>query len=40
TESILLSMPPLVSWAYGRKTRKGAPEDELYRKFLVRREWV
>lgn len=40
TESILMSMPPLASWAYGRKTKSGSPEDELYRKFLVRRDWV
>ena len=40
TESILMSMPPLASWAYRRKTRAGSPEDDLYKKFLVRREWV
>jgi coproporphyrinogen III oxidase len=40
TESILLSMPPLASWAYQRQTRPGSPEDDLYRKFLVRREWI
>jgi coproporphyrinogen III oxidase len=40
TESILLSMPPMVSWAYDRKTRPGSPEDNLYRKFLVRRDWI
>lgn len=40
TESILMSMPPLASWAYQRKTRSGSPEDDLYKKFLVRREWV
>jgi coproporphyrinogen III oxidase len=40
TESILLSMPPLVSWAYNRKTRPGSPEDDLYKKFLVRRDWI
>ena len=40
TESILLSMPPLASWAYQRQTRPGSPEDDLYRKFLVRRKWV
>jgi coproporphyrinogen III oxidase len=40
TESILLSMPPLVSWAYSRKTRPGSPEDDLYKKFLVRRDWI
>jgi coproporphyrinogen III oxidase len=40
TESILMSMPPLVSWAYSRKSRAGSPEDDLYKKFLVRRDWV
>jgi coproporphyrinogen III oxidase len=40
TESILISMPPLASWAYQRKPQPGSPEAELYRKFLVRREWV
>lgn len=40
TESILLSMPPLVSWAYDRKPEPGSPEDDLYKKFLVRKDWV
>ena len=40
TESILLSMPPLVSWAYLQVPAPGTPEDALYRKFLVRRDWV
>jgi coproporphyrinogen III oxidase len=40
TESILMSMPPLVSWAYNRKSRAGSPEDDLYKKFLVRRDWI
>ncbi|MEO8655043.1 MAG: oxygen-dependent coproporphyrinogen oxidase [Ramlibacter sp.] len=40
TESILMSMPPLASWAYQRKTKPGSREDELYKKFLVRRDWV
>ncbi len=39
-ESILMSMPPLVSWAYSRKSRTGSPEDDLYKKFLVRKDWV
>jgi coproporphyrinogen III oxidase len=39
-ESILMSMPPLVSWAYNRKSRTGSPEDDLYKKFLVRKDWV
>ena len=40
TESILLSMPPLVSWSYQRIDPAGSPEDDLHKKFLVRREWV
>jgi coproporphyrinogen III oxidase len=40
TESILMSMPPMVSWAYRRKPKAGTPEYDLYKKFLVRREWV
>jgi coproporphyrinogen III oxidase len=40
TESILMSMPPLASWSYQRRTEPGSPEDDLYRKFLVAREWV
>ena len=40
TEAILMSMPPLASWAYQRQTRPGSPEDDLYKKFLIRREWI
>jgi len=40
SESILLSMPPLVSWAYSQVPQAGTPEAELYDKFLVRRDWV
>ena len=40
TESILLSMPPLVSWSYGATAQAGSPEAELLEKFLVRRDWV
>nr|WP_228488361.1 oxygen-dependent coproporphyrinogen oxidase [Caenimonas koreensis] len=40
TESILMSMPPLVAWAYQRQTKPGSPEDDLYTKFLVRRNWI
>ena len=39
-ESILMSMPPLVSWAYQRTSPAGSPEDDLYKKFLVRKDWV
>ncbi|MDO9198364.1 oxygen-dependent coproporphyrinogen oxidase [Rhodoferax sp.] len=40
TESILLSMPPLVSWSYQNVPEPGTPEADLYARFLVRRDWV
>ena len=40
TESILLSMPPLVSWSYQRQPQEGSPEAALMREFLVRRDWL
>lgn len=40
TESILLSMPPLVKWRYDWHPDKGTPEAELYEKYLVPRDWV
>jgi coproporphyrinogen III oxidase len=40
TESILMSMPPMVSWAYKRKPRSGTPESDLYKQFLVRKDWI
>jgi coproporphyrinogen III oxidase len=40
TESILLSMPPLASWAYRRQPEPGSAEAALGEHFLVRREWL
>lgn len=40
TESILLSMPPLASWAYQQTPAAGTPEARLYDHFLVRQAWV
>jgi len=40
TESILLSMPPLASWAYQAVTEAGSPEAALYTHFLPRRDWL
>jgi len=40
TESILLSMPPLASWSYQHQPESGSPEEDLYKSFLPRREWV
>ncbi|MEY5097400.1 MAG: coproporphyrinogen oxidase [Pseudomonadota bacterium] len=40
TESILLSMPPLVRWSYQEQPAAGSPEARLYTDFLPRRDWV
>ncbi len=40
SESILLSMPPLASWAYRQTPEPGTPEAALYNDFIVRREWL
>jgi coproporphyrinogen III oxidase len=40
TESILMSLPPLVRWEYDYTPEPGSPEAELYTKFLPQREWV
>ena len=40
TESILMSMPPNASWAYRHEPEPGSPEADLYRKFLVPRDWL
>jgi coproporphyrinogen III oxidase len=40
TESILLSMPPLASWAYQHTPAKGTPEATLTERYLQRRDWV
>ena len=40
TESILLSMPPLASWAYQQRPEPGSPEAALYSDFIVRRDWL
>jgi coproporphyrinogen III oxidase len=40
TESILLSMPPLVSWSYQHQSEAGTPEHDLMQRFIVRREWL
>ncbi|MGV3569479.1 MAG: oxygen-dependent coproporphyrinogen oxidase [Ramlibacter sp.] len=40
TESILMSMPPHASWAYQHAPEPGSPEDDLLRRFVVRRDWL
>jgi coproporphyrinogen III oxidase len=40
TESILMSLPPAVSWRYDWKPEPGSPEAKLYSDFLRPRDWV
>lgn len=40
TESILMSLPPEVSWRYGWQPEPGSPEAALYERFLVARDWL
>ncbi|MDC9582338.1 oxygen-dependent coproporphyrinogen oxidase [Xenorhabdus sp. PR6a] len=40
TESILMSMPPLVRWEYGYSPKADSPESELYTAFLIKKDWV
>jgi coproporphyrinogen III oxidase len=40
TESILMSLPPLVRWEYGYKPEPNTPEAELYEVFLKPQNWV
>ena len=40
TESILMSLPPRVSWRYAWEPEPGSPEAELYTRFLTPRDWL
>jgi coproporphyrinogen III oxidase len=40
TESILMSLPPLVAWRYDWKPEPGTPEARLYEIFLPPRDWA
>ena len=40
TESILMSLPPLVKWQYNWQPEAGSPEDVLYQQFLKPRNWL
>jgi coproporphyrinogen III oxidase len=40
TESILMSLPPLVKWRYDWKPQPGSSEQRLYDVFLTGRDWV
>ena len=40
TESILMSMPPIVKWRYNWQPEAGTPEALLYSDFLRPRDWL
>jgi coproporphyrinogen III oxidase len=40
TESILMSMPPIVKWRYAWQPEAGTPEARLYSDFLRPRDWA
>jgi coproporphyrinogen III oxidase len=40
TESILMSLPPLVTWRYDWKPTAGTPEAKLYEVFLKPHDWA
>ncbi len=40
TESILMSMPPIVKWRYDWHPEPGTPEAALYTDFLPPRDWL
>ena len=40
TESILMSLPPLVRWDYDWHPEAGTAESDLYDNFLIARDWV
>ncbi|HEX9941585.1 MAG TPA: oxygen-dependent coproporphyrinogen oxidase [Thermoanaerobaculia bacterium] len=40
TESILMSLPPLVRWRYDWRPAPGTPEARLYEEFLRPRDWA
>ena len=40
TESILMSMPPIVKWRYNWQPEAGTPEAKLYSDFLRPRDWA
>ncbi len=40
TESILISMPPIVKWRYDWKPENGSAEAKLYTDFLIDKNWL
>jgi len=40
TESILMSMPPMVAWQYQATPEDGSPEEELMTRYLTPKDWL
>ena len=40
TESILMSLPPLVKFKYNWKPEVGSKEEELYKRYLKPQDWL
>ncbi len=40
TESILMSLPPVVHWDYDSQPAEGSPEAKLYTDFLIKKDWL
>lgn len=40
TESILMSMPPIVKWRYNWSPQPDTPEAALYQRYLVPQDWL
>ncbi len=40
TESILMSLPPVVNWQYNWQPGPGSPEERLYTDYLKPRDWL
>ncbi|MCF8185035.1 MAG: oxygen-dependent coproporphyrinogen oxidase, partial [Polynucleobacter sp.] len=40
TESILMSLPPIVKWRYDWQPETGSAEEKLYSDFLPARDWI
>ena len=40
TESILMSMPPEVTWSYGWEPEKNSTEEDLYQNYLLPVDWL
>jgi coproporphyrinogen III oxidase len=40
TESILMSLPPLVRWQYNWHPQPGSAEAALYSDYLISRDWL